>query len=107
MNDAFFMARSWRQAKVILRHPKFFRGFQEACAGRSFDYRAADGWTEMDQHRYENGREIGAECRAVGIAVRWREPARIPPELKAVVRARIHGHAPTPYPRRARGPVPA
>lgn len=90
-NNQIVGARSWSRARPVLLHPKFFEGFRDFAEGRPFDYRRLDGWTLLDQHRYENGREIAAECQAAGIAVRWGERTRIPRGLKALVvgRARL------------------
>ncbi|PNR00269.1 hypothetical protein C1S70_02330 (plasmid) [Azospirillum argentinense] len=92
-NNRFYGARSWREAKPVVLHPRFFDGFQDVLDGRPFDYRGLDGWPLLDQHRYENGRELTAECRAAGIAVRWGDRTRIPRGLKQLVagRARHRG----------------
>ena len=89
VNNRIFGARTWRKAKAVLRHPKFHLGFRDYESGRPFDYGMLDGWPLIDQHRYENGREIAAECRFAGILVRWRERTCIPPELKELVAARV------------------
>ncbi|MGQ9371680.1 hypothetical protein [Azospirillum sp. ST 5-10] len=84
-NNRIVDALSWREAKPVLRHPKFFEGFRDFTQGRPFDYRSIDAWPLLDQHRYENGRELAAECRGGGIAIRWTDRTRVPRELKAVV----------------------
>lgn len=84
-NNRFHGALSWRQAKPVLLHPKLFQGFRDYQAGRPFDYRTLDGWSLLDQHRYENGRELAAECRAAGIMVVWTDRTRIPRSLKELV----------------------
>jgi hypothetical protein len=92
-NNGFLGARSWRMAKPVVLHPRFFEGFLDYLGGRPFDYRGLDGWPLLDQHRYENGRELAAECRAAGISVRWRDRTRILRDLKALVAARArHRH---------------
>lgn len=87
-NNRFFGARSWREARPVVLHPRFFEGFQDFLDGRPFDYRRLDDWPLLDQHRYENGRELAAECRAAGIAVRWGDRTRIPRGLKQMVAGR-------------------
>lgn len=87
-NNRLFGARSWRAAKPVVLHPRFFEGFLDFVDGHPFDYRKMDGWPLLDQHRYENGRELAAECRAAGIAVRWRDRTRIPRFLKSLVAER-------------------
>ncbi|NYZ14753.1 hypothetical protein HL658_19575 [Azospirillum sp. RWY-5-1] len=87
-NNRIVGARSWSRARPVLLHPKFFEGFRDYLAGRPFDYRRLDGWPLLDQHRYENGREIAAECVAAGLAVRWGDHSRIPRGLKALVASR-------------------
>lgn len=95
-NNLFYGALSWRQAKPVLLHPKLFQGFRDYQAGRPFDYRTLDGWPLLDQHRYENGRELAAECRAAGIMVVWIDRTRIPRPLKALVVGRAMArHPPT------------
>ncbi|CAO3456201.1 hypothetical protein [Azospirillum argentinense] len=84
-NNRFFGARSWRQAKPVLLHPKFFQGFNDFRLRRPFDYRMLDEWPTLDQHRYENGRELAAECRLAGYSVMWIERTRVPRSLKSVV----------------------
>lgn len=90
-NDFFYGVRSWQKAKSIVRHPRFFEGFTEAMAGVPYDYRKADGFRVLDQHRYENGREIAVECRCAGLCFHWRDRDRIPAELKSLVVARVEG----------------
>lgn len=90
-NDFFYGVRSWQKAKNIVRHPRFFEGFTEAMAGAPYDYRKADGLKVLDQHRYENGREIAVECRCAGLCFHWRDRDRIPAELKSLVVARVEG----------------
>lgn len=89
-NNRIVDALSWRTARPVLLHPRFFEGFQDFLRGLPFDYRRLDSWSLLDQHRYENGREIAAECQGGGIEVRWTDRARIPRELKAVVVARAN-----------------
>ncbi|SMH39368.1 hypothetical protein [Azospirillum agricola] len=84
-NNRIRGARSWRQARPVLLHPKFFQGFTDFRLGRPFDYRMLDAWPMLDQHRYENGRELAAECRLAGLSVVWIERTRVPPSLKGVV----------------------
>lgn len=84
-NNRFFGARSWQEAKRVLLHPRFFEGFRDFLDGCPFDYLKLDSWPLLDQHRYENGRELAAECRAAGIAVQWGDRSRIPRSLKGVV----------------------
>ncbi len=93
-NNRFFGARSWRTAKPVVLHPRFFEGFLDFVGERPFDYRKIDGWPLLDQHRYENGRELAAECRAAGIAVRWRDRTRIPRFLKSLVAERARNRHP-------------
>lgn len=88
-NNRFVGARSWSRAKPVLLHPKFFEGFRDFLDGRPFDYRRLDGWSLLDQHRYENGREVAAECVAAGVAVRWHDRTRIPCGLKSIVAGRV------------------
>lgn len=88
MNNRFVTARSWRMARTVLLHPKFHHGFTDFLAGRPFDYRLLDGWRELDQNRYENGREIAAECRAAGLVIKWTDRTRIPEDLKRLILAR-------------------
>lgn len=87
-NNRIVGARSWSRARPVLLHPKFFEGFRDYLAGRPFDYRRLDGWPLLDQHRYENGREIAAECVAAGVIVRWSDRTRVPRGLKALVAGR-------------------
>ena len=87
-NNRFYGARSWREAKPVVLHPRFFDGFRDFLNGRPFDYRGLDSWPLLDQHRYENGRELAAECRAEGIIVRWGDRTRIPRGLKEPVAGR-------------------
>lgn len=77
-------AWSWRETRPIVRHPMFYRGYLDYQTGLPFDYRTLDGWEALDQIRYENGREIAAECRALGLSLRWPDRRRVPRELKAV-----------------------
>ena len=93
-NNRFFGARSWRTAKPVILHPRFFEGFLDFVGGRPFDYHKMDGWPLLDQHRYENGRELAAECRAAGLAVRWRDRTRIPRYLKVLVAERARNRHP-------------
>ncbi|WP_158043473.1 hypothetical protein [Skermanella pratensis] len=78
-------AWSWREARPVVLHPMFYRGYQDFQTGMPFDYRILDGLESLDQIRYENGREIAAECRALGLSIRWPDRNRVPRELKAVV----------------------
>lgn len=78
-------AWSWREARPVVLHPLFYRGYRDFQTGLPFDYRTLDGWESLDQIRYENGREIAAECRALGLSLRWPDRRRVPRELKAVV----------------------
>ncbi|WP_029009429.1 hypothetical protein [Azospirillum halopraeferens] len=99
-NNRIVGARSWREARRVLLHPRFFDGFRDALDGLPFKYRELDGWPLLDQHRYENGRELAIECRCGGIAVRWTDRTRIPRELKALVVARARSRCagtPAPY----------
>lgn len=84
-NNRIQGARSWRQAKPVVLHPKFFQGFNDFRLGRPLDYRMLDGWPVLDQHRYENGRELAAECRLAGLSVTWIERTRVPRPLKSLV----------------------
>lgn len=84
-NNRIRGALSWRQAKPVLLHPKLFLGFIDFQAGQPFDYRQLDCWPMLDQHRYENGRELAAECKAAGIVVVWTDRTRIPRPLKTLV----------------------
>ncbi|WP_181449442.1 hypothetical protein [Azospirillum thermophilum] len=93
-NNRFFGARSWREARPVLLHPRFFEGFRDYVDGRPFDYRRLDGWPLLDQHRYENGREMAAECRAAGLMVRWADRTRIPRGLKELVAERARARRP-------------
>ncbi|MFC5356592.1 hypothetical protein [Azospirillum himalayense] len=69
----------------MVLHPRFFDGFRDFLDGRPFDCRRLDGWPLLDQHRYENGRELAADCRAAGIVVRWGDRTRIPRGLMDLV----------------------
>ncbi|MFP5516158.1 MAG: hypothetical protein ACLGJC_24130 [Alphaproteobacteria bacterium] len=93
-NNRIRGALSWRQAKPVLLHPKLFLGFIDFQAGQPFDYRRLDGWAMLDQHRYENGRELAAECKAAGIAVVWTDRTRIPRPLKTLVMERALSRSP-------------
>lgn len=84
-NNRIHGARSWREAKLVLRHPKLFEGFGDYLRGKPFDYHLLDNWPMLDQHRYENGRELAAECCAAGLAVRWTDRNRVPRPLKDLV----------------------
>ncbi|TWA74120.1 hypothetical protein FBZ82_101134 [Azospirillum brasilense] len=77
----------------MVLHPQFFDGFRDFLYGRPFDYRGLDGWPLLDQHRYENGRELAAECRAAGITVRWGDRTRIPRGPRDVVSGRARWRA--------------
>ena len=78
-------AWSWREARPVVLHPMFYRGYRDFQTGLPLDYRTLDGWESLDQIRYENGREIAAECRALGLSLRWPDRKHVPRELKAVV----------------------
>lgn len=93
-NNRIRGALSWRQAKPVLLHPKLFLGFLDFQAGRPFDYRQLDCWPMLDQHRYENGRELAAECKAAGIHVVWIDRTRIPRPLKTLVVERALARCP-------------
>lgn len=93
-NNRIRGALSWRQAKPVLLHPKLFLGFIDFQAGQPFDYRQLDCWPMLDQHRYENGRELAAECKAAGIHVVWTDRARIPRSLKTLVVERALARCP-------------
>ena len=82
-------ARHWPEARRILAHPDFHHGFREAQSGRPFDHRRADALPRLGQLRYENGRQIAAECAALGLAVDWSSPGHIPPALKHLVLRRL------------------
>ncbi|MFM2043059.1 MAG: hypothetical protein RLY86_1635 [Pseudomonadota bacterium] len=69
-------------------HPRFYDGFQDIIAGRPFDYARADRLTVTDQMRYENGREIGAECLRIGLGIAWPRREAIPRPLKDFVLSR-------------------
>ena len=84
-NDRFGGACSWRQAKPVLLHPRFYQGFRDALAGRPFDYAYVDALPEPAQHLYENGREVAAECLQAGLRPRWSSRDRIPRALKDLV----------------------
>jgi hypothetical protein len=84
-------ARHWPEARRVLAHPDFHRGFREALSGRPFDHRRADSLPRLGQLRYENGRQIAAECVAQGLAVDWPSPHCIPPGLKRLVLHRLRG----------------
>lgn len=93
-NNRIHGARSWRQAKPVLLHPKLFLGFVDFQAGQPFDYSLLDCWPMLDQHRYENGRELAAECKAAGIVVVWNDRTRIPRPLKKLVVERALARSP-------------
>ncbi|MFS2012089.1 hypothetical protein ACCD06_19790 [Azospirillum sp. CT11-132] len=84
-NNRIHGARSWRQAKPVVLHPKFFQGFNDFRLDRPLDYQMLDGWPMLDQHRYENGRELVAECRLAGLSMTWIERTRVPRPLKSLV----------------------
>lgn len=88
-NDPILGARTWPRAEAIVRHPRFHEGFCEAMTGRPFDYGKADRFTAFEQHRYENGREIAAECRCAGLRIDWPDHQRVPGPLKYFLQARI------------------
>jgi hypothetical protein len=88
-NDFFWGAMSWRRARMIARHPRFHEGFIEGMAGLPFDYAKADRLSCFDQHRYENGRELAAECRCAGVCVQWRRRTRLPEVLKEILTGRV------------------
>ncbi|OWJ65902.1 hypothetical protein [Inquilinus limosus] len=73
----------------MLGHPDFHHGFREAQSGQPFDHRYVDALPRIGQLRYENGRQIAAECAALGLSVDWPSPHRIPPALKRVVLDRL------------------
>lgn len=104
-NDRFFGVTNWRRARTIARHPRFHEGFAEAMAGQPFDYAKADRLTAFEQHRYENGRELAAECRCAGLCIDWRRRNSLPDALKGFligrVRERASGGRSGPY--RSRG----
>lgn len=105
-NNRFHGARSWRQAKPVLMHPKFFQGFNDFQLGRPFDYRMLDAWPTLDQHRYENGRELAAECRFAGYSVMWIKRTRVPRPLRSLVVERAWARRPAVFAVRKRVPVP-
>ncbi|WP_395675890.1 hypothetical protein [Inquilinus sp.] len=82
-------ARHWPEARQVLSHPDFHHGFREVQSGRPFDHRRADALPRLGQIRYENGRQIAAECAALGLAVDWPSPGHIPPALKHLVLRRL------------------
>ncbi|MBK8160995.1 MAG: hypothetical protein IPK59_20280 [Rhodospirillaceae bacterium] len=88
-NDQFKGAKTWERARRVLLHPAFYRGFQDAVAGNACNYREFDGWNELDQHRYENGREVAAECRLAGCPLHWPNRQSIPSHLRRHIIQRI------------------
>lgn len=97
-NNRIVGALSWRTAKPVLLHPRFYDGFRDAMLGRPFAYQVLDGWPLLDQHRYENGRELAIELRSAGIVIRWPDRGRIPRELKLLAVGRAVARRPRPSP---------
>jgi hypothetical protein len=88
-NDNIHGARSWRVARVVAAHRAFHDGFTEAMRGLPLDYRRLDAMTEMDQHRYENGREVALEwLSSTRAALRWSSRDRIPRALRDFITSR-------------------
>lgn len=88
-NDQFKGAKTWERARRVLLHPAFYKGFRDAAAGNACNYREFDGWNELDQHRYENGREVAVECRLVGCPLHWPDRRNIPQHLRRHIVQRI------------------
>ncbi len=106
-NEGLLGAATWRQARAALLHPRFYDGFRDGQAGRPLDYALLDRLPPPDQVRYENGRELAAECRHAGIAIRWPNWGSVPSALKGLVLARARRRAlglPRTDPHRARLP---
>ncbi|WP_156995403.1 hypothetical protein [Elstera litoralis] len=72
-----------------MQHPRFHEGFCEAMNGQPFDYEKLNVLSIFEQHRYENGREIAAECRCAGLRIDWLDRQRVPGPLKHFLRVRI------------------
>lgn len=106
-NEGLLGAATWRQARAALLHPRFYDGFRDAQEGKPLDYALLDRLPPADQVRYENGRELAAECQHAGLAIRWPNRESVPLALKELVLDRARRRAlglPRTDPHRARLP---